>query len=196
MSRIRDVVRKKGGSSHCRTTDEPTGKSLETLVRHYIKICRSRLNSELEYFEKNPSFSEALEKASMAINEKGKRFDHQRRLTSVSLEGSKVRLSKVINSLKTCKNFAELHDLLEKLLHDVHGIGELYCYDTALRLGAFLGIYPELVYLHRGTRDGARALGLNWKEDTLDPKIFPPPIQELSPHEIEDFLCIYKKHLK
>ena len=168
---------------------------LKVLVRHYIKICRPRLSSELKYFEKIQPFSEVLEKASMAINKNGKRFDHQRRLTSASLEGSKVCLSKVINPLKACKNFAELHDLLEKVLHDVHVIGELYCYDTALRLGAFLGIYPELVYLHRGTRDGAKALGLDWRSKTLDLKIFPQPLQKLKPHEIEDFLCIYKKYL-
>jgi len=175
--------------------ERPSGKKFDKLVRHYIKNCQPHLKSELEYFERMPSPSAALEKAARAINEKGKRFNHQRRLTSKSLEESKDRLFKGMTQWKECKNFAELHDLLETVLYDVHGIGELYCYETSLRLGAYLGLYPEFVYLHRGTRDGAKALGIDWRSKTLDPQIVPNPIRELKPHEIEDFLCIYKKHL-
>lgn len=63
-------------------------------------------------------------------------------------------------------------------------------------------IYPSKVYLHRGTREGCKALkealsedlgrNLNCRSETLERKYFPEPIQELEPYEIEDFLCFYK----
>jgi hypothetical protein len=57
----------------------------------------------------------------------------------------------------------ELHALIKRTIHSIGGLRELYTYDMALRIGAFLGLAPEFVYLHRGTRAGARALGLNAK---------------------------------
>ena len=39
-------------------------------------------------------------------------------------------------------------------------LGELTVYDVAHRIGAYLQLEPDVVYLHRGTRIGARYLGL------------------------------------
>jgi len=80
------------------------------------------------------------------------------------------------------------------MLSSVRGLGDLYIYDTALRLGSFLKLSPKHVYLHAGTRAGARALGLKLSEDFLRVTALPKTIQVLEPHEIEDFLCIYKAH--
>ncbi|MEK7411500.1 MAG: hypothetical protein AAB327_09000, partial [Actinomycetota bacterium] len=37
-------------------------------------------------------------------------------------------------------------------------LGPLYVYDTALRIGAKKGQMPKVVYLHAGTREGAKKL--------------------------------------
>ena len=72
-------------------------------------------------------------------------------------------------------------------------IGALALYDIALRIGAFLGREPELVYLHAGARTGARALGLSCRgRHALAPNEFPKEFARLLPCEIEDCLCIYK----
>lgn len=86
----------KRSDNPCAHSEESLDKSLDALVRHYIKKCRPRSQSELEYYRKMPSLSVALEKAALAVNEQGKRFGHQRRLTSNSLEESKNRLFKVM----------------------------------------------------------------------------------------------------
>jgi hypothetical protein len=52
------------------------------------------------------------------------------------------------------------------------------------------------VYLHSGTRDGARALGLGRGRDTLRKHELPREFEELTAAEIEDCLCIYKDALK
>ena len=84
----------------------------------------------------------------------------------------------------------------QRNLSGIRGLAELYYYDTALRIGASRSLMPKHVYLHRGTRDGARALGLDWRADLLDPRALPKELAVLEPHEIEDFLCIYKDQLK
>jgi hypothetical protein len=67
-------------------------------------------------------------------------------------------------------------------------------YDIAHRHGAYFGKAPALVYLHAGTRAGARAF--NATGDTLDPKKLPAAFSRLEPAEIEDCLCIYKDDLR
>jgi hypothetical protein len=43
-------------------------------------------------------------------------------------------------------------------------------YDIAHRIGAYYGKSPAFIYLHRGTKEGAAALGL--RGETLDPAAF------------------------
>jgi hypothetical protein len=52
------------------------------------------------------------------------------------------------------------------------------------------------VYLHAGTRAGARALGLNWRATTLAVHDLPAELRVLAPHEIEDCLCIFKNNFE
>lgn len=61
-----------------------------------------------------------------------------------------------------------LHALVARQLREVAGIGELYVYDTAFRIGAYLRLPPTRVYLHAGTRDGARALQLDYRSAALE----------------------------
>lgn len=65
-------------------------------------------------------------------------------------------------------------------------------YHTALHIGAKLGLKPDKIYLHRGTRAGARKLGVNTRSATLSVDSLPTPLRVLDPREAEDFLCIYK----
>ena len=59
-------------------------------------------------------------------------------------------------------------------------------------IGAYLGVAPEKVYLHTGTRKGAKVLELNVASDCLEPDELPPPLRRLSPDDAENFLCIFK----
>ena len=68
-------------------------------------------------------------------------------------------------------------------------------YDTALRIGAKLGLEPEVVYLHRGTRSGMKALGLDVGRPFIEVDELPQALRSLRPHEIEDCVCIYKSEL-
>jgi hypothetical protein len=165
------------------------------MVRDYILYCRPRAHEELEKFSKLP-FEETLERAALAIDEHGKRFNHQRRLEGPQLRKARNILLDAAEDLRRSKSFDQLHNLIEENLGGIRGLGELYYYDTALRAGASLRLKPTRVYLHRGTREGARALGLDWRADSLDQHTLPEALAVLEPGEIEDFLCIYKDYLR
>lgn len=170
-------------------------RTLRGMVRHYILSSRPRARAELCTFCRLP-FEEALERAALAKHKDGKRFDHQRRLRNSQLRRARNILLGAAEELRRCRSFDRIHNLIKEHLNGIRGLAELYYYDTALRIGASLGLIPKRVYLHRGTRDGARALGLDWRADSLDPRALTKELADLDPYEIEDFLCIYKDHLR
>lgn len=51
------------------------------------------------------------------------------------------------------------------------------------------------MFLHAGTRTGARALGLDTSRQAISPDELPKAFRKLNPREIEDVLCIYKDQL-
>jgi hypothetical protein len=169
--------------------------SLAALVRLFVRHNRPNGLGELSFFRTMPSFELALHHAAFAINQRNKRFGHQCRITRTALARSAALIGAASAKLRACASFEELHQFLQNTVGAVDGIGELYVYDTALRLGAYLGLSPTLVYIHAGTRGGARALGLDVSRHAIPFEEFPPVLRSLSPSELEDFLCIYKARL-
>src|SRR5438105_1723476 len=168
--------------------------NLRTLVRMYKIRNRPGAARELDMFRHHQSLKDAIEKAALAQDDRGKRLDHQRRHSPEKLSRATNLLMKTVSRFRSCSDFDELLALVEQTLAGLKGLNELYYYDTALRIGAFSGILPRMVYLHRGTRVCARNLGLNARARALDVSELPSEIRSLDPHEIEDFLCIYKDH--
>jgi hypothetical protein len=167
-------------------------QQLKSLVETYIYYNRKKMSDYLTWFKDRPSLSEVIRYAALAVDDSDNMFRHQYHLDKESLKKGRAIVLSASNTLTQCKSFDELFRLLETKLRPVKGLGELYVYDVALRIGAYLGLSPEKVYLHRGTRKGAKALGLNHKVDALDVESVPKELRQLAPHEIEDFLCIYK----
>jgi hypothetical protein len=64
------------------------------------------------------------------------------------------------------------------------------------RIGVNLSLHPKKVYLHCGTRIGAKNLGLDYQKHALEMTDLPQELQKLKPYQVEDFLCIYKDALK
>jgi hypothetical protein len=165
------------------------------IVHKYIADIRPRAQAELTCFQQQPTLRSAIERAALAINCQDKRFRHQCRLKQAALEEAKHALLAQNKAIGCQENFDELFNLVEKLTRSIEGIGELYVYDTSLRIAAKLNCLPTKVYLHAGTRRGAQALGLDGKAKALEVSAFPVELQQLAPHEIEDVLCIFKDKL-
>lgn len=109
-----------------------------------------------------------------------------------------------LKRIRECKSFNELF----KTIYDskVSGFGALSVYDTSLRLGAYFGLSPEVVYLHSCAHEGAvNLLGKDFYNQhvqyfldndayrCMSREHFPEELQQLSPRHIESFLCIFKR---
>ncbi len=163
---------------------------IEAVVQAYVETCRPRLEAQLRTFTAEPTVQSALERAGVAETPDRARYSHQRRIKRVVLQATRRRLLEI--DFSQVRTFDELHTIIDHAIGSIRGAGELLVYDTALRIGAKLRLMPERVYLHSGTRRGARALGLPWKQGSISVDELPAALRGLQPHEIEDCLCIFK----
>ena len=168
--------------------------TLDEIVSDYIREYRDNAQKERRFFEIQRRPSEAIRKAALCELPSGKRHPHQRRIPRTLLERAEARLQAIGRKLARAADFAALHRLIEEAIGGIKGIGTLTVYDIAHRIGAHLRKSPERVYLHAGTRIGARVFGIGG--DSFDPALLPEPFSWLSPSEIEDCLCIYKDELR
>jgi hypothetical protein len=168
--------------------------NLNSIALDYVHNVRHKAQDELNWFTQQPTLGRAIEYAALAINKKRRKYRHQWRLKNISLEAARQILIKNCDAISKSNDFDDLFTLVEELCKPIKGIGELYIYDTSLRIAARLHIMPRKVYLHAGTRAGARALGLDINAKALELSRIPLELRKLEPHEIEDVLCIYKDY--
>lgn len=174
----------------------PQGRELSTLrdiVDAYIRDKRDGAARELRFHAIQRSLADAVSVAALCKSPSGKRHSHQCRIPFASLDEARRRL--LAADLRGAATFEELHDFVTATVRGIWMVAELTIYDIAHRIGAHLGLAPERVYLHRGTRDGARALGLGRGRATLALRELPREFHRLNPAEAEDCLCIYKEQL-
>ena len=170
--------------------------NLNAIVHTYVSKIKPLAQAEFDWFRSQPNLTMAIKYAGLAINSKGKRYSHQRRIKRGVLPQAEKILVTNLNILSRCSNFDELFDLIDTLLKPVDGIGDLYIYDTSLRIGAKLNLLPTKVYLHTGTREGAKALGFDGSVKSFEVSELPSEFQKLESYEIEDVLCIFKDKFK
>jgi hypothetical protein len=167
--------------------------TVSRVVDLYIAECRRGAQAELLVYRRMHSLKFAVTEAALCRLPNGKRHPHQRRIPGSSLDQARDRL--IRTNLRGCASFEELHERVRRTIHDIRMIGPLAIYDIAHRIGAYLGMEPEHVYLHCGVVEGAKALGLPIKDGKLTTSQLPAAFKKLKPYEIEDCLCIYKREL-
>jgi hypothetical protein len=168
--------------------------TFDEIVNDYIDEYRDDARAEMRFFEIQRSPSAAIRKAALCELPSGKRHPHQRRIPRTVLEQVEAQLQGIGRKLAKAADFAALHRLVERETGNTKGIGALTVYDISHRIGAHFGKAPRHVYLHAGTRMGARVF--NIRGESFDPKILPKAFSRLAPSEIEDCLCIYKDDLR
>ena len=89
-------------------------------------------------------------------------------------------------------SFGDLHALVAAVANETPGLGAVWAYDVATRIGAKQGLFPERIYLHAGTKAGAKAMGLDHRAAAIE---VPRELRRLTAAQAEDFLCICKDEL-
>jgi hypothetical protein len=122
----------------------------------------------------------------------GKMFSHQYR---VGIEKTKLAAKKLLefeSTILTVQTFEEIFHYTEKIRKLKIGVGPLWSYDTALRIGFHLKIYPTEVYIQAGVVKGyVKFFGKRPKRRRKIPKSEFPMLSALEAYEIENFLCIW-----
>jgi hypothetical protein len=147
---------------------------------------------EIDRFENMPTLEEAIATAAESRKENGQPYSHQQKTWNFwgdSVPKAKKILLDHAAELRACATFDEVHELVTSALAGIKGLKVMYCYDVAVRIGAFLGRLPKKVYLHLGTLRGAKLLDLPTKRGYLNISELPPELRAFQPYEIEDMLC-------
>jgi hypothetical protein len=167
----------------------------ELLACYDLEHARNE-EAETTWFATQPSLPIAIEVAAAAQDHRGKRYDHQWRIRRTAMVEARRRLIAAQANIASVRSFSELLALFERLLLPIPGIGEMYCYDSAARIGSHLSICPDRVYLHRGTRVGARALNLPHTRPWLLFSELPEQLRNRSAREVENIFCIYAEDFR
>jgi len=167
-------------------------KTYNSIIRHYNSHCRVNSQREINWF-KSQDTDGIIHNSANALDECGRRYFHQRRITKKAISKAENIIRTNWKSISESTTFANLHELLREKLTRIFGLGDLYIYDTAFRIGAFLNVFPKQIYLHAGTKTGARKLGIEIRNrHKIYKSDLPIEFRLLEPCEIEDILCIYK----
>lgn len=170
-----------------------TSQKLKNIINHYRRWKGENPDTWVEHCVAQTDLKNTIIYAALAENHIGIRNIHQRRLKKLNLEKFAANLVDNIKKIEDALTFDELLKIVENC--KIKGVGELACYDTANRIGAKLGLSPELIYLHAGTKKGAeKLLGKRLKGKSIRKTDLPDPLKgnDITPSEIEDILCIYK----
>lgn len=177
--------------------------TLAALVRDFVwRFPRERRDTVITLCAAADTFEEAVWLATNSIGETGKMWSHQvkvRRTSRDEFARLIIRDQDIID--KWCGDFWELHMHLDKIRP--WGIGELTAYDVAVRIGAYLGMEPHLLYLHTGVMEGWLALIRRFPErrfsenhyrilKAVDASDLYPPLLTVSIDDAEDFICTYR----
>jgi len=149
-------------------------------------------------FYENLPLETAIIHASTGKNPDGKMNPHQWRVGKAKgLSGANMLLTNLAEIEKS-KTFEEIFSITERVKDDIYGLGELWSYDTALRIGFNLRTSPLQVYVQRGVNRGVKKVlkGIRPKGRCLPISVFPHELHVLETYEIENFLCIYGKDCK
>jgi len=166
---------------------------LASIICHYKQWKNQNPDTWIEHCKNQSTLSEAIHIAGLSENYLGKRHPHQYRLKKFDLENFTAKLLDKENQLNKVLDF----DTLLKGVSEAKskGIGQLTIYDTAQRLGEYLNIFPNKIYLHAGTKTGVKKLIGKTNKNSITKDILPEPFKtaDLTCSELEDILCIYKQ---
>jgi hypothetical protein len=145
------------------------------------------------------SFEEAVWIACESRRRSGKMHSHQTKVPKDARREFGYRIIRGFFDL-SLTDFDQFHDFLWDI--KPIGIGPLTTYDVAIRVGAFLNLEPDAIYLHTGARLGWEAL-LGYRVMGPPPgapyraprSTWPVPLRALSADMAEDFLCTYREVL-
>lgn len=200
---------------------EPPREPLTNLkaIREDFKwryVERKKTDQVIKFCGEANSFDSAVERAVRARDAAGKHHNHQSKvdlqarikLGAIIVRGKKDMLQRVHaakeDGLEWMTPFDAMHDWIDSV--KPYGIGPVTVYDVAVRIGAFLEVEPEQVYMHAGVRQGLKSLEAALGNHAAGKRLagahklkrvplylFPKPLRSMKADDVEDLLCTYRE---
>lgn len=156
----------------------------------------------VEFCREADGWKQAVSRAVASRRPNGKMHNHQSKVKEADRQefGHRILWEWPKANNQWPQTFDEFHDRLEELRP--HGIGPVTTYDVAVRVGAFLKLEPQSLYLHAGVRQGWLALcpvepfGVprRWAGiHRIRQPWWPIEVTGWKADELEDFLCTYRE---
>ena len=142
------------------------------------------------------SLGEAIARATASKLRHGNYNSHQRRINKSVFGSAERALLKIESQFAATATFDDVLRLVDTALKGISGAGELFRYDVADRIGCYLKLRPDQIYLHAGVRIGVENLGLGVSQTSISLSELNGRFENLSAPEIENLLCIYKDQMK
>ncbi len=167
-------------------------------IEEYNKNGRVALNKTKKYYRSIIEIDVVIFKAAhgqIPIDNNGntKMDSHQYRVGRKKCKKGYEKLMQNLTRIEVAKNFEEVFIITEEVRKSVDGLGDLWSYDTALRICFYFNFKPNDVYVQCGVKEGLKKLGYKRVGRRILKNDLPIELQELEPYEIENFLCIYGK---
>ncbi len=146
-----------------------------------------------DWLADSPDLRTAVDRAVRSRMPDGTHHNHQSKVKlDARLEFGR-RITETLERGVSARTFHQLWLLCHSCV--VPGIGPLTIYDVAERIGRYLRLRPDRVYLHAGTKLGAEALGIDCRnKEWLMMDDLPAPMRSLYGDEAEDFLCVFSSY--
>src|ERR1700687_3482915 len=117
--------------------------SLQSDIAEYRDGALRELH-EMERFFQTLTFTSAIEYAASGADPHKKIHPHQRRIGVKRLRRSAALLIQFTRDIRKAKSFADLFMITEAVKSNIKGLGDLWSYDTAMRMAFNRGktFYP------------------------------------------------------
>ncbi|MEU9117515.1 hypothetical protein AB0D04_38740 [Streptomyces sp. NPDC048483] len=176
-----------------------TRKSFGRIIVDFERWWPEAGGAELDAFRRLETLREVVEYAGFGRIPPGSKHSHMRRRNDErTLRPCQETLLAHLDDLQEAATFKDLHNTVARLIGYIWDAGSLTIYDMARWIGAWLGLEPKEIYLHQGTEEGAKAMGIQLgpKQSALHRTELPSEFWGLSCGQLEDLLCHYKDALR
>lgn len=170
---------------------------LERIIDNYKKQKHKPVDYHVQFCLDQENLKDAIEAAARAVDEYGKIHFHQRRVPKADLMAFADKLMTLESEFAHATSFDNIYEIIQKT--NLQGINELTVFDTAFRIGSYLNLFPDKIYLTSGTRIGAEhLLGKIDDRNTLLPTDLPSPFhrKDLTIADIEDILYVCRNEFE
>jgi hypothetical protein len=170
-----------------------SANNIRKLYNHYVSSEHQlSLEKIKKYYQDLKKLEDVIKLAPKGVTSGLMKHPHQKRIPNSILNRFTLKLLRKKKEIQLVSNFKSLYLLIDH--NKISGIGDLTVYDTALRIGFYLKVYPTKLFVQAGSKIGyMRLVNVSHVSNPVDNGCIPECLRKVKKYHLENFLCIYKE---